>query len=109
MSIKFVGLCFAAFLNLRSWFRLHHAEIRGRRELKYLKGSDNLRKSKEVSKLVKEQWKMFLLCCKIYADMLPSIAKSAIAHKLLKIQIPRVVQAIGGLANAMVSLVLAEL
>ena len=25
MTIKFVALCIAAFLNLRSWFRLHHA------------------------------------------------------------------------------------
>ena len=85
MTIKFIGLCFAAFLNLRSWFRLHHAEIKGRGELKYLKGADNLRKSKEVRKLVNEQWKMFLLCVKIYGDMLPSIAKSVIAKKLLKI------------------------
>ena len=25
MTVKFIGLCIAAFLNLRSWFRLHHA------------------------------------------------------------------------------------
>lgn len=46
MTVKFFALCFGAFLNLRSWFRLHHAEIKGRRELKYLKGADNLKKSK---------------------------------------------------------------
>lgn len=46
MTVKFVALGAAAFLNLRSWFRLHHAEIKARRELKYLKGSDNLKKSK---------------------------------------------------------------
>lgn len=46
MTIKFIGLCIAAFLNLRSWFRLHHAEIKAKRELKYLKGADNLKKSK---------------------------------------------------------------
>ena len=25
MTVKFIGLCVAAFLNLRSWLRLHHA------------------------------------------------------------------------------------
>lgn len=49
---------------------------------------------------------MFLLCLKIYADMLPSIAKSVIAKKLLKIEIPRVAQAMGGLINAIVSCIL---
>jgi len=36
-------------------------------------------------KLVFKQWKTFLLCLKILGDMLPTIAKSAIAKKLLKI------------------------
>lgn len=53
--------------------------------------------------LIKEQWKMFLLCIKIYGDMLPSIAKSVIAKKIFKKQIPRVAQALGGLINAIVS------
>jgi hypothetical protein len=39
MTIKFMGLCVAAVLNLRSWFRLHHAEIKAKKELKYLKGA----------------------------------------------------------------------
>lgn len=51
---------------------------------------------------------MFLLCLKVYGDMLPSIAKSVIAKKLLKIEIPRIVQALGGLINALVSCVLAS-
>ena len=54
-------------------------------------------------RLIKDQWKTFLLCLKIYADMLPSIAKSVIAKKILKIEIPRLLQALGGLINAVVS------
>ena len=53
--------------------------------------------------LIKDQWKTFLLCLKIYADMLPSIAKSVIAKKILNIEIPRILQALGGLINAVVS------
>ncbi len=49
---------------------------------------------------------MSLLCLKIYADMLPSIAKSVIAKKLLKIEIPRILQALGGLINAFVACIL---
>ena len=109
MTLKFMALSAAAFLNLRSWFRLHHAEIKGRNELKYLKGAENLKKSKEIMRLVKEQWKMFLLCLKIYADMLPSIAKSVIAKKILKIEIPRTAQALGGLLSAIVSCILVSL
>lgn len=60
-------------------------------------------------RLVKEQWKMFLLCLKIYGDMLPSIAKSVIAKKMLKIEIPRLAQAIGGLVSAIVSCLLVSL
>lgn len=60
-------------------------------------------------RLVKEQWKMFLLCLKIYGDMLPSIAKSVIAKKMLKIEIPRLAQAIGGLISAIVSCLLVSL
>ena len=60
-------------------------------------------------KLINEQWKMFLLCIKIYGDMLPSIAKSNIAKKLLKFEIPRILQAIGGLLNAIVACLLVSL
>lgn len=52
---------------------------------------------------------MFLLCLKIYGDMLPSIAKSVIAKKLLKIEVPRILQAVGGLLNAFVSCILVSL
>ena len=50
---------------------------------------------------------MFLLCLKIFGDMLPTIAKSAIAKKILKIEIPRIVQSVGGLVNALVSCLIA--
>lgn len=60
-------------------------------------------------RLVNEQWKMFLLCLKIYADMLPSIARSVIAKKILKIKIPRIAQALGGLINAFVACLLVSL
>ena len=53
--------------------------------------------------LIRQQWKMFLLCLKISADMLPSIAKSTIAKRVLKFDIPRVAQAVGGLINALVA------
>jgi hypothetical protein len=56
--------------------------------------------------LIKEQWLMFLLCLKIYADMLPSIAKSVIAKQIFKIDIPRIVQALGGLINAFVACII---
>lgn len=49
---------------------------------------------------------MFLLCLKIYADMLPSIAKSVIAKQIFKIDIPRIVQALGGLINAFVACII---
>lgn len=58
--------------------------------------------------LVFQQWKMFLLCLKIFGDMLPTIAKSTIAKKILKIKIPRIIQAIGGLTNALVSCLIAS-
>jgi len=57
--------------------------------------------------LVFQQWKMFLLCVKILGDMLPTIAKSAIAKKILKIKVPRLAQAMGGLISALVSCLIA--
>lgn len=59
-------------------------------------------------KLVFKQWKTFLLCLKILGDMLPTIAKSAIAKKLLKIEVPRILQSLGGLLNAFVSCLIAS-
>jgi len=50
---------------------------------------------------------MFLLCVKILGDMLPTIAKSAIAKKILKIKVPRLAQAMGGLISALVSCLIA--
>ncbi len=58
--------------------------------------------------LVFKQWRMFLLCLKIFGDMLPTIAKSAIAKKILKIEIPRLLQSLGGLVNALVSCLIAS-
>ena len=57
--------------------------------------------------LVLRQWKMFLLCLKIYGDLLPTIGRSELAKRLLGIKIPRLVQAIGGMVNALVSCVIA--
>jgi len=51
---------------------------------------------------------MFLLCIKIFADMFPTIAKSAIAKKLLKTDVPRIFQSLGGLINGLVSCILAS-
>ena len=55
-----------------------------------------------------KQWRMFLLCVKIFADMFPTIAKSAIAKRLLKTEVPRVVQSLGGLINGLVSCIIAS-
>lgn len=107
MTVKFFGMAIAALLNLRTWLRLHHQELKARRQLKYLKGEENLNKDKELMDLVLQQWKMFLLCLKIYGDMLPTIAKSAIAKRLLKIEVPRVLQAVGGLVSSLVSCLIA--
>lgn len=46
---------------------------------------------------------MLLLCVKILADMLPTITKSTIARKVFNFDIPRLLQAIGGLTNALVA------
>ena len=108
MTIKFFGMALAALYNLRTWVRLHHEELKARKMLKSLKGEENLVKDREMMALVFQQWKTFLLCLKILADMLPTIAKSAIAKKILKIQVPRVAQAIGGLINAFVSCLIAS-
>lgn len=59
-------------------------------------------------RLVLKQWKIFLLCLKFYGDMLPTIGKSELARKALGIKIPRVLQAIGGLINALVSCLIAS-
>ena len=64
-------------------------------------------KEKELIDIVKKQWKMFLLCVKIYGDMLPTIGKSELASKLLGVKIPRIIQALGGLLNASVSCLIA--
>lgn len=108
MTIKFFGMVLAAILNLRTWIRLHHEELKARRQLKSLRGEENLVKDKELMALVFQQWKTFLLCLKIFGDMLPTIAKSAIAKRLLKIEVPRVVQAVGGVVNAFVSCLIAS-
>lgn len=42
MTVKCLGLGIAAFFNLRTWLRLHHQELQIRRQLKVLKGEDNL-------------------------------------------------------------------
>ena len=109
MTVKFIGLCLAALLNIRNWFRLHHSELKVRRALKYVKGDENLKKNRELMILIHQQWKMFLLCLKIYADMLPSFAKSTIAKKIFNFDIPRIAQAMGGLINALVSCILASM
>ncbi|CAM6005215.1 unnamed protein product [Sphagnum balticum] len=109
MTIKFMGMLVAGLFNLRSWVRLHHQELKARRELKYLKDEENLSKSKEMVGLIREQWKMFLLCLKIYGDMLPTISRSAIARKIFKFKIPRILQALGGLINAFVSCLITTL
>jgi hypothetical protein len=108
MTIKFFGMALAAFYNLRTWMRLHYEELKARKLLKSLHGEENLSKDRELMWLVFQQWKMFLLCLKIFGDMLPTIAKSAIAKRLLKIQVPRAAQAIGGLSNAFVSCLIAS-
>ena len=50
-----------------------------------LEGTKNLKKSKEIMRLVEEQSNMFRLCLKIYTDMLLSISMPKIAEKLLKV------------------------
>lgn len=52
---------------------------------------------------------MCLLCVKIYGDILPTFAKSTFAKKTLKIEIPRMIQSLGGLTNALVSCFLTSL
>jgi hypothetical protein len=52
---------------------------------------------------------MFLLCVKVFGDMLPTISKSAIARKIFQFEIPRIVQALGGLTNAFVSCLITTL
>lgn len=103
MTVKFIGMSIAAFFSLRTWLRLHHQELKIRKELKEAKDEDNLEKSKELMNLVIRQWKTFLLCVKFFADMLPTIGKSELAKRVLGIKIPRIWQAVGGLINALVS------
>jgi hypothetical protein len=76
MTVKFIGMSIAAFFNLRTWLRLHYQELQIRKQLKHLKGEENLAKERELIDLVIRQWKMFLLCLKIYGDMLPTIGRS---------------------------------
>ena len=108
MTVKFIGMSIAALFNLRTWLRLHHQELQIRRELKEAKDEENLEKSKEVMQLVIRQWKIFLLCIKFSGDMLPTIGKSEFAKRVLGIRVPRTLQAVGGLLNAMVSCLLAS-
>lgn len=107
MTIKFVGMSLATLFNLRTWVRLHYEELKARREIRRLRGEENLSKDKEMMELVLRQWKMFLMCLKIMAEMLPTIARSALAKQLLNIKVPRVAQALGGLVNAFVSCLIA--
>lgn len=58
--------------------------------------------------LVIRQWKTFLLCIKFYGDMLPTIGRSEFAKRVLGIKIPRMIQALGGLTNALVSCLIAS-
>ena len=62
---------------------------------------------KELMEIVIKQWKTFLLCIKIYADMLPTIGRSDLAKKIIGAKIPRIIQALGGLVSALVSCLLA--
>lgn len=107
MTVKFIGMAIAAFFNLRTWLRLHYQQLQIRKELKLKKNEHSLAKEKELIEIVKKQWKMFLLCVKIYGDMLPTIGKSQLASKLLGVKIPRLIQALGGLLNASVSCLIA--
>jgi len=59
-------------------------------------------------RLVLKQWKIFLLCLKFFGDMLPTLGKSELARKVLGLKIPRTLQAIGGLINALVSCMIAS-
>ena len=107
MTVKFIGMAIAAFFNLRTWLRLHHQELQIRKFLKNPKAEHSLAQEKELIVIVKKQWKMFLLCVKIYGDMLPTIGRSQLASKLLGVKIPRIAQALGGLITASVSCLLA--
>ena len=75
--------------------------------MRRLRGEENLSKDKEMMDLVMRQWMMFLMCLKIMAEMLPTISRSALAKRLLKFKIPRALQALGGLVNALVSCMIA--
>lgn len=79
VTVKFVGMTIAALFNLRTWLRLHHQELQLRKILKNTKAQRSLAQEKALIDIVKKQWKMFLLCVKIYADMLPTIARSQLA------------------------------
>ncbi len=56
--------------------------------------------------IIYEQWKTFLCCLKVIADMLPSLGRSKVLKQLINRDVPRSLQALGGMTNALVACVL---
>jgi hypothetical protein len=42
LTVKVIGMSIAAFFNLRTWLRLHYQELQIRKQLKEVKGHENL-------------------------------------------------------------------
>lgn len=101
MTAKFLALVLALLLNFRNMMRMHYEEIKTRKKFAFLRKQENLNASEKVEHLVTQQRISVLLFIKIVGDMLPSVARSLFARRLLQIKIPKIVQNIGGLANAL--------
>lgn len=107
MTAKFIALVLALMLDFRNMVRTHHEEIKTRRTLTVLRQQENLRANEKVLKLVEEQQRSVLMYVKIVGDMMPAIARSLFARRLIKRKVPRTLQSIGGLASALASCYLA--
>ena len=108
MTAKFIGSFFALLLDIRNFMRFHYEELKTKERLKTLKDKQNLEADIHRKNLIDKERKEFYLLLKASGDMFPAIAKSVLAKRIFKFEVPRVLQNVGGLVSGVAGCVLVD-
>ena len=76
--------------------------------MKVLKDKENLEADIKRKTLIEEQRKEVYMLLKTAGDMLPTIAKSVLAKRVMRFEVPSVLQNVGGLVSAISACVLVD-
>ena len=108
MTAKFIGSVFALLLDIRNFMRFHYEELKTKERLKTLKDKQNLEADIHRKNIIIKEQKEFYLLLKALGDILPAIAKSVLAKRIFKFEVPRVLQSLGGLISGVAGCILVD-